>query len=155
MVRLHIWAIRLFTLLTIKDQHHTVQVARVQVENLNLHVSVTEWVTPPAYVAACDNHHMCKWRVFAPVDRRKVPQVQGAKVRTHGAMIRTSISVLYTCTCGTCTYHTTIEGTAYSIFIPIIYSQWQSTSVPTLANLAWYQILSILSECNLLSVNGH
>ena len=45
--------IRLFTLLTIKDQHHTVQVALVQVENSNLYVSVTERVTPPAYVAAC------------------------------------------------------------------------------------------------------
>ena len=144
MVRLHIWAIRFVTLLTIKDQHHTVQVAQVQVESLNLHVSVTEWVTPPAYVAACTiTTCACKWSVFAPVDRRKVPQVQGAKARTHGAMIMTSISVFYTCTCGTCTYHTTIEGTAYSIFIPIIYWSSQSTSVHTLANHAWYQILSL------------
>ena len=86
------------------NHHHTVQVARVQVEYLR------QWLeekTPPAQVAMGDDHHMCKWSicascwkekhhqhklqqvltttcasgVFAPVDGRKTPLAQGAKVR--------------------------------------------------------------------------
>ena len=87
------------------NHHHTVQVARVQVEYLR------QWLkekTPPAQVATGDDHYMCKWSicascwkekhyqrklqqvltttcssgVFAPVDGRKTPPAQGAKVRT-------------------------------------------------------------------------
>ena len=39
-----------------------------------------EGKTPPAQVAAGANHHVCK-RVFALVDGRKSPPVQGAKVK--------------------------------------------------------------------------
>ena len=90
---------------TTSNHHHTVQVARVQVEYLR------QWLkekTPPAQVATADDHHMCKWSicascwkekqhqrklqqvltttcasgVSAPVDGRKTPPAQGAKVRT-------------------------------------------------------------------------
>ena len=90
---------------TTSNHNHTVQVARVQVQYLR------QWLkekTPPAQVATADDHHMCKWSicascwkekhhqrklqqvltttcasgVFAPVDGRKTPPAQGAKVRT-------------------------------------------------------------------------
>ena len=43
----------MFTLLTVKDQHHTVQVAWVQEFE-----SVTKWMIPPAYVAAGTSTHV-------------------------------------------------------------------------------------------------
>ena len=46
---------------TTTDHHHTVQVARVQVQYLH------QWLNekaPLAQVAAADNHHLCKWNVY-------------------------------------------------------------------------------------------
>ena len=61
------------------NHHHTVQVARVQVEYLR------QWLeekTPPAQVATGDDHHMCKWSICASCWKKKHHQRKLQQVLT-------------------------------------------------------------------------
>ena len=49
----------------------------------NNYVLVLQGRSPPAQVAACDDHHECKFGVFSQVDGRKTPPAQVVQCQDH------------------------------------------------------------------------